>query len=169
MRRSIIPDEGPLGEAIYLGLVSAIRLSVGLLKQKIAYHAYAFEMELRETREASTTMLSMFADGTFWMAADADTILDSDGRLDYLLGKGDRLSEIIGERFKPHPTDSSGTPPAVNMKVSLKNSRADMLVVDRRLVFPRSTRTEAYSSQPGYFVAVRLADPIDVQPISSDG
>eukprot|EP00419_Tripos_fusus_P015519 CAMPEP_0172753630 /NCGR_PEP_ID=MMETSP1074-20121228/156360_1 /TAXON_ID=2916 /ORGANISM="Ceratium fusus, Strain PA161109" /LENGTH=90 /DNA_ID=CAMNT_0013586351 /DNA_START=22 /DNA_END=290 /DNA_ORIENTATION=+ len=47
---------------------------------------YQNERRVTIEKEASESVLSMLCDATFWLAADGDTLVDSDHRLEGIIG-----------------------------------------------------------------------------------
>mmetsp|Transcript_33608 Transcript_33608/g.85110 ORF Transcript_33608/g.85110 Transcript_33608/m.85110 type:complete len:643 (+) Transcript_33608:56-1984(+) len=167
----------------YNGLVGVPwTLVVAYLLQEARHQACKVEGQLACEKEAAEALISRLCDsGGIWLAHDGDTVVSSDARFDEITGipmAGTRLSQHLASvddarklehALKMRPLQCLAEP-VVLISVMLERSqmpptKVDLFIADRRRSVSLANEAGLDSSQPGYLLGLRLADPFAVEPL----
>mmetsp|Transcript_132978 Transcript_132978/g.384531 ORF Transcript_132978/g.384531 Transcript_132978/m.384531 type:complete len:647 (-) Transcript_132978:236-2176(-) len=149
-------------------------------------------------KEASEALLSMICDAACWIAADGETVLRGDSRLDSIMGismQGKKLSAYLPEPERKRLYDTMGRGccaalrvPVTLLPVTLLRPQAaavdvDLFIVDRRLAFAaarvsadldaRGAVASNKKDRLGFLIGFRLAVPwqafsAPISPLASE-
>jgi len=182
---SELQEHSSASKRVTLTLVMYTFAAIGWCYMWICLWQTLHQNERRVTieKEASESILSMLCDATFWLAADGDTLVDSDHRLEGVIGtKGsvtslnDFMSET--ERVRLHvftrAAETTANAPVHLLPTTLLHAEGvpitvDLFIVDRRWAFSVELAGEAWTlshavpaqQRQGFLIGLRLGQPCE--------